>query len=310
MQSAYYTKQIAKRFHLPDATTLVSGVAGVSPILASRLCCGSIDHGTVESPPCIDAYTIQVAMKPVASLELRLQGRKVSMDGLPEGGIVLLSLECSPVKTFYSAFDLVRFEMSKSAIDSLSLASGEKVIEGLRRPPPGHKDLILFRLARMLLPSFCRTDEVDSLFMDQVSLALHSHVVRTYAGPRDDPRPLKSGLTSLQIRRASEFIEAHMASRLFITDLARECCVSTKYFARAFRRTFGMPPYQWLQERRVDRAQHFLRVRTMDLQQIAVACGFTSQSHFTRVFASITGSSPGAWRRYMHHHSPLPLRWQ
>jgi AraC family transcriptional regulator len=33
------------------------------------------------------------------------------------------------------------------------------------------------------------------------------------------------------------------------------------------------------------------------LADIALACGFANQSHFSRVFAKVTGVSPGAWRR-------------
>lgn len=305
MQSAYYVKQIAKRFHLPAAPTLVSGVAGVSPILASWLHSDVPNHGTAEPPPRVDAYDIQVAIRAIDSMEVRLLGRLATADPVPQSGMFLVNLESNPVPTFHSAFDLVRFEVSQAAINALCHASDEKPVTGLKRPPFGQKDPILFHMARALIPSFGRSDEVDNLFMDQVALALHSHLISNYAGPCVDPRPLRSGLTSWQIRRTTELIEANMASDLAIGDLARECCLSPKHFARAFRRTFGVPPYQWLQERRVDRAQQLLRKNDMPLLKIAVACGFTSQSHFTRVFTAIVGASPGAWRRYMSHRAHI-----
>jgi AraC family transcriptional regulator len=305
MQSAHYIKQIAKRFRLPETPTLVSGVAGVSPVLASLLRCSLPNHGAVEPPPCTDAYEIQVAVFKIDFLEVRLLGRLAISDPIPQGGIVLLNLESNPVPTFHSPFETVRFEISQLAIDALCRSSGEKPVAGLKRPPFGQKDPILFYLARALTPSFSRPDEVESLFIDQVALALHSHLIRTYAGPCIDPRPLRSGLTSWQIRRTSEVIESCMDSDLGIADLAQECNLSAKHFARAFRRTFGVPPYQWLQERRVDRAQQLLLKNDMTLAMIAEACGFTSQSHFTRVFTSIMGSAPGAWRRYMSHRHQI-----
>ncbi|WP_445143355.1 helix-turn-helix domain-containing protein [Dyella sp. Tek66A03] len=307
MQSAYYVKQIAKRFHLPSTPTLVSGVAGVSPILASWLRCEVPDHGTADPPPRVDAYTIQIALRAIDSLEIRLLGRLATSDPMPQGGIFLFNLESNPVKTFHSSFELVRFEVSQAAIDALCSASDEKPVTGLKRPPFGQKDPILFHMARALVPSFGRADEVDSLFFDQVALALHSHLISTYAGPCVDPRPLRSGLTCWQIRRTTEMIEANMATDLTIGEISRECCLSPKHFARAFRRTFGVPPYQWLQERRVDRAQQLLRMNEMSLSNIAEACGFTSQSHFTRVFTTIVGASPGAWRRYMSHRAHILL---
>lgn len=303
MQANYYAKQIAKRFHLPATPTLVSGIAGVSPILASRLRCESTGLGTAEPPPRVDAYELHVAIQAVDSMELRLLGRLATSDPVPRGGIVLVNMESSPVPTFHSPFDLVRFEVSQVAINAMSNAFDEKSISELKRPPFGHEDLVLFHMASALLPSFARIDRMDSLFMDQIALALHSHLTSTYGGSCVDPRPLRSGLASWQIGRATQMIEANMSPDLGIVDLARECRLSPKHFARAFRRTFGVPPYQWLQERRVDRAKKLLRENEMPLLSIAESCGFTSQSHFTRVFTTIVGASPGAWRRYMNYRT-------
>jgi AraC-like DNA-binding protein len=48
---------------------------------------------------------------------------------------------------------------------------------------------------------------------------------------------------------------------------------------------------------RVLRAKSLLRDPMRPLSDIATACGFADQSHFTRVFTSLVGASPGAWRK-------------
>lgn len=58
-----------------------------------------------------------------------------------------------------------------------------------------------------------------------------------------------------------------------------------------------MTPYQWLVSQRIDRARTLLRTSNAPLAEVAIACGFADQSHFTRVFASIVGATPGNWRR-------------
>ncbi|MEH7872292.1 transposase [Rhizobium laguerreae] len=40
-----------------------------------------------------------------------------------------------------------------------------------------------------------------------------------------------------------------------------------------------------------------LRTSNAPLAEVAIACGFADQSHFTRVFASVVGATPGNWRR-------------
>lgn len=82
-----------------------------------------------------------------------------------------------------------------------------------------------------------------------------------------------------------------------IAQLAQECGLSASYFARAFRRTAGVTPHQWLLSRRVDKARALLLQGSLDLASIAAVCGFVDQSHFTRVFASIENDTPGRWRR-------------
>jgi methylphosphotriester-DNA--protein-cysteine methyltransferase len=67
--------------------------------------------------------------------------------------------------------------------------------------------------------------------------------------------------------------------------------------ARAFRQSVGMPPHQWLMQHRVDPARALLLSSPLALSDIALACGFAGQSHFTRAFTRRVGTSPGAWRR-------------
>jgi AraC family transcriptional regulator len=50
-------------------------------------------------------------------------------------------------------------------------------------------------------------------------------------------------------------------------------------------------------QRRIDKAKDLLRSSDLSLNEIALACGFADQSHFTAVFTRMVGVSPGFWRR-------------
>lgn len=82
-----------------------------------------------------------------------------------------------------------------------------------------------------------------------------------------------------------------------LKDVARECRLSVSHFSRAFRRTTGVAPHNWLLTHRVDVAKETLRNTQLSLSEVALVCGFADQSHLTRVFTSMVGVSPGAWRR-------------
>jgi AraC family transcriptional regulator len=82
-----------------------------------------------------------------------------------------------------------------------------------------------------------------------------------------------------------------------LKEVARECRLSVSHFSRAFRRSMGAAPHNWLLARRVEAAEEKLRDDRLTLLDVALACGFADQSHLTRVFTRMVGVSPGAWRR-------------
>ena len=97
-------------------------------------------------------------------------------------------------------------------------------------------------------------------------------------------------------RRCSRATEENSIS---VPRLAEECGLSPRHFTRAFSRSTGLPPHRWLLERRVEMATQLLRDPAHSLVDVGLACGFASQSHFTRIFTARVGRSPGSWRR-MH----------
>jgi AraC family transcriptional regulator len=109
--------------------------------------------------------------------------------------------------------------------------------------------------------------------------------------------PVHGGLAPWQERRAKEMLSSNLEGNVPVATLASECGLSLSYFTRAFRQSTGVPPHRWLLHCRVEKAKRLLRNKTMSLADIAMACGFADQSHFTRVFTAAVGHSPGAMRR-------------
>lgn len=108
---------------------------------------------------------------------------------------------------------------------------------------------------------------------------------------------MRGRLAPWQAKRACERLEADLGGRLSLDQIAVELDLSIGHFSRAFRTTIGLPPHQYLLRQRVKVAEQLLMVRDLPLSDIAISAGFANQSHFTRVFTSMVGISPGAWRR-------------
>jgi AraC family transcriptional regulator len=129
-----------------------------------------------------------------------------------------------------------------------------------------------------------------------VTLALAVHLAQTYSGKI--PRQLKrGGLSSRDVRRAKEIIDANLNGDLSAAELAQECGMSTSHFGKAFRQSVGVSPHRWILLRRIEVAKDLLCNSTRSICEIGLDCGFADQSHLTRVFRSFVGVGPGKWRR-------------
>ncbi|HBL26578.1 MAG TPA: hypothetical protein DD490_07070 [Acidobacteria bacterium] len=101
------------------------------------------------------------------------------------------------------------------------------------------------------------------------------------------------------LRRARELLRdtACGVGPTSIAEVARELGVHPVHLARRFRRSFGMAPGEYVRRCRLERARRLMRRSTAPLAEIAVAAGFTDQSHFNNVFRKSFGVSPGVFRR-------------
>ncbi len=113
------------------------------------------------------------------------------------------------------------------------------------------------------------------------------------------PAKFRGGLTSLQLRRLADYVDAHLGEEIFIDTLSGIVDCGAKHFARAFRQATGVPPHRWLLQRRVERAQHLLKSSAASISEIALDTGFVDQSHLTSVFRKHTGMTPGAFRKHV-----------
>ncbi|MBN9357948.1 MAG: helix-turn-helix transcriptional regulator [Herbaspirillum huttiense] len=160
----------------------------------------------------------------------------------------------------------------------------------------GHDDPVLAHLAAALAPALAQPDADNHLFVDQLGLAMGTHLLQRYGGASlSAPRHVR--LSRLHEERAKQMLLQKNRDQVSIPEIARECNMSASYFLRAFKASTGHTPHQWLLLQRVDMAREYLRHSGLSLAEIAVACDFYDQSHFSRVFSQIVGSSPGAWRR-------------
>lgn len=134
------------------------------------------------------------------------------------------------------------------------------------------------------------------LYADTLVLSALIDLIRHTGAPRR-VAPVKGGLAPWQLRRIETLINDRLAEDLSLAELAEIVDLSKSHFARAFRRSAGMPPHQYQLSARVERAKQLLRRGDLPLTEIGLACGFREQSQFIRAFHRLVGVSPGVWQR-------------
>ena len=110
-------------------------------------------------------------------------------------------------------------------------------------------------------------------------------------------RIARGGLAAWQAQRLAAHVDANLADKIQIEDLARLLNLSASHFCRAFKSTFGVPAHNWVMRRRIEVAQGLMLTTGSTLSEIALNCGMSDQSHFTRCFRRIVGETPYSWRR-------------
>jgi AraC family transcriptional regulator len=111
--------------------------------------------------------------------------------------------------------------------------------------------------------------------------------------------PVRGRLATWQVKRVMAYIDANLSSIMHSKDLANLVNLSASHFCRAFKVSVGIPPWEYITRRRVDRAREMMSDTDEPLSQVALSCGLSDQSSFCRVFRRVTGQSPSEWRR-MH----------
>ena len=94
-------------------------------------------------------------------------------------------------------------------------------------------------------------------------------------------------------RHLARFMERHFDKPLTVEDYAYLTGRSVTSFRRAFKATYDTTPHQWLVQRRMERAEMYLRQHNWSVARVAQAVGYESTSHFIKQFKGYAGISPG-----------------
>jgi AraC family transcriptional regulator len=138
----------------------------------------------------------------------------------------------------------------------------------------------------------------DGLYIDSLAQMIAVHLAATHSSRASRAMPqTAASLPSWKMRRLMEFIEANLDGDLSLERMAAEVDISALYLPRAFKSALGQSPHQYVLSRRIERAKDLLRSTSDPVVEIALACGFSSQSHLSNWFVRVVGLSPALYRK-------------
>jgi AraC-like DNA-binding protein len=245
-----------------------------------------------------DAFLVGLHLRDSRNREYWENGRRASVCDLRVGESCLHDLKRVPTALYDKPIHSLVFYLPRAALNAIADEANAPRFRDLRyEPGVGVNDATISGLGSLLLPALSHPDRANPLFVDHVLLAVGVHIAQTYGGMRPMSRLARGGLAPWQERRATEFLRANIKRGVAIKEVARECDLSVSHFSHAFRRTLGVAPHNWLIEQRIALSKEKLRDGRLSLTDVAAECGFSDQSHLTRIFRRMFGVTPGAWRR-------------
>lgn len=157
-------------------------------------------------------------------------------------------------------------------------------------------DHLIENLGLSLLETSAQGDPLGNLFAESLIQTLTLHLLRNYTNAATIPALSTGGLAGYRLNRVTEFIHANLENEISLADLAAAADLSPFHFSRAFRRSTGKTPRQYVLEQRLERAKILLRRPDLPLVEVSLLSGFKNQSHFTSLFRKYTKFTPRLWR--------------
>lgn len=147
--------------------------------------------------------------------------------------------------------------------------------------------------AGIILRDALEQDDISSAVMfEAMSRVFLVKLLQRYGKRRPEAVELSTRFTSKHYQAVLSYVQAQLDQTISVEQLAKETGMSPSHFARVFKDTLGSTPMQFVMAYRIEQSMKLMEDPMRPLGDIALACGFSDQAHFTRSFKQLTGRTP------------------
>jgi AraC family transcriptional regulator len=156
-------------------------------------------------------------------------------------------------------------------------------------------DPVVLSAASTLRSELLHAGAIDELHAESIVRGLVEHTLREYGGLRA-PRMRPGRIDMRRLRRVAALVRERLHEKLSLSDLAEQAALTPFHFARSFRLTTGLTPYNFVRAARMQRAAELARSTPLSTAALAERVGYTNIGHFREAFVRTFGCTPAALR--------------
>lgn len=160
----------------------------------------------------------------------------------------------------------------------------------------GASDPVLSQLLERVRDELTLQYKPSALYVQGIAQSLAVHIVRRYSNPSLRGSVHRGGLPAYKLKRVTDFLHEVLDEEFNLARLAAEAGLSEFHFCRAFKHSTGVTPSAYFIRLRIEKARRLLRETEKSVIEVGMEVGYSSPSHFAKVFRREVGVSPTQYR--------------
>ncbi|NJM70979.1 MAG: helix-turn-helix transcriptional regulator [Scytonema sp. RU_4_4] len=235
-------------------------------------------------------YTLAIRLRGQSRLERWLGDCHKSENSMP-GDVVVIPPHVTHKVFSSQESEFIALCLNSQFVSSIADESTNRNVLGII-PHFSKPDPLIYQIGLALKTALQSDGGASDLYAESMATALSAHLLQHYSAPKHTLREYQGGLPKYKLQRVIEFIIDNLADNLLLGTMAQEVSMSQYHFARLFKQSTGLSPYQYVIHCRIERAKMLLLQSQLKISEVASHVGFADQSQFTRHFKRLLGVTP------------------
>jgi len=211
------------------------------------------------------------------------------------GSITFIPAGSSSRWDIHGPMDIVQAYMAPELLEQIAKecpGPTTSLVESTARP-----DSLLATLLEKSIEPSVEPAYLENLYRQQLTTLIAIHVVKAHRDIAEAFSNTLGGLSPYVLRMSLERLSTDDDRDISLGALADGANLSRFHFCRAFKKSTGVSPHEWLRQRRMERAMAMLRDPRLQVTEIAERQGYATLTAFSVAFKRHTGLTPSEWRR-------------